>query len=893
MNRSWHACAAEDVLGELGSAQQGLSKEEAARRLLSYGQNKLPEAKADGYPRIFLRQFQSPLIYLLLAASLVMYATGDLGDALIVLFVLVFNSVVGTLQEGRAQDTLRALKRFAETNATVLRSGKELIIRDFEVVPGDIVILEEGSKVPADARLLVSRSLQVDEASLTGESEPVAKTEDAAVSEDAVLADRTNMVFKGTNVTSGTGRAIVVATGLATEIGKIAEELSGIDTDVPLKANIRNLSHAIIWVVAIGGALLFVAGLAYGQSAATMFSTVVALAVSVIPEGLPIVMTLVLATGVWRMGRRNVLVKKLQAVEALGQARIIAVDKTGTLTRNELTVERVWTDGTLFTVTGAGYDPAGSIERDGATVEAGNHPELLKAGKIAVFSANAQTMYSEDEKRWRVSGDPTEAALAVFGAKTGFTKAELEGESPLLSEMPFDYRLKYHTTLHKDGEKNMVAVVGAPESVLALTTTICIGGKNEPLTPARQKEIDEVMQNLSAEGLRVIAFAYRQTDFGTLEERALEHLTFGGFYAMRDALRPEVKEAMRRAEHAGIKVVMITGDHRITATAIAGEIGLYREGDTVATGEEIDDLSDAELAQHVANVSVFARVTPEHKLRIIRAYRSRGDIVAMTGDGVNDAPSLVAADLGVSMGVIGTEVAKEAADIVLLDDNFGSIVSAVEEGRSIYKTIKKVVLYLFSTSVGEALTIVAALFLGMPLPVLAAQIIWLNFVTDGFLDVALAMEPKERHLLDERFRKPSKYLIDRLMLVRMLVMAVPMAVGTLWVFGTYLEGGDMTRALTMSMTTLAIFQWFNAWNCRSERESILRMNPFGNPYLIGATLIVITLQVLALNVSFLQDLLHTMPLSGEEWLTCTLVAFSVVVAEELRKIVHRFICRRA
>ncbi|HEX8591471.1 MAG TPA: HAD-IC family P-type ATPase [Candidatus Paceibacterota bacterium] len=891
MNHSWHALAGELVLRELETNAQGLSKEEAARRLLNYGQNKLPEAKSDGYPTIFLRQFESPLIYLLLAASVVMYLTGDLGDALIVLFVLVFNSIVGAVQEGRAQNTLRALKRFAETSATVLRDGKELIIRDCEVVRGDIVLLEEGSKVPADARLLSSRSLQVDEASLTGESEPISKVDDAALSAEAPLADRTNMVFKGSNITSGTGRAVVVATGLDTEIGKIASELSGIDTDVPLKTNIRNLSRAIIWVVMVGGALLFLAGLAYGHTAATMFSTVVALAVSVIPEGLPIVMTLVLATGVWRMGKRNVLVKKLQAVEALGQARIIAVDKTGTLTRNELTVERIWTNGKMFTVTGSGYEPTGSVMSEGIVVEPPNHPELLLAGKIGVFSANAQTMYSEEEHRWRVSGDPTEAALAVFGAKTGFTKTDLEGEAPLLSEMPFDYRLKYHATLHQDGDKNLAAVVGAPEAVLALCTSICVEEKNEPLTPETYEEIERVMQGLSREGLRVIGFASRRTEHMALEDRVLEHLTFGGFYAMRDALRPEVKDAMARAEGAGIKVVMITGDHRLTATSIAREIGIFKEGDEVATGEEIDALNDVELAHKLANVSVFARVTPEHKLRIIRAYRSRGDIVAMTGDGVNDAPSLVAADLGVAMGAIGTEVAKEAADIVLLDDNFGSIVSAVEEGRSIYKTIKKVVLYLFSTSVGEALTIIAALFLGMPLPVLAAQIIWLNFVTDGFLDVALAMEPKEKNILAEPFKRPAKYLIDRLMLIRMLVMAIPMAVGTLWVFSQYVALGDMTKALTMSMTTLAVFQWFNAWNCRSEKESLLRMNPFGNIYLIGATLIVIALQVLALHLPVLQNLLHTTPLSQSEWLLCIAVASSILVAEELRKLLRRLAYR--
>lgn len=885
-SHTWHALSGADVLQNLGTSEQGLANQEAARRLAESGENKLPEAKIDGYPTIFLRQFASPLIYMLFAAVVVVWLMGDRGDALIILFVLVFNSVVGTIQEGKAQNTLRALRNFAETNATVVRDGKELIIPDREVVPGDVVVLEEGSKVPADARLIVSRSLRVDEASLTGESEPVTKDIAAIAREDATLGDRTDMMFKGTNVTSGTGRAVVVATGLETEIGKIAQKLSSIDTDVPLKANIKNLSRMIIIVVGIGGVLLFGAGMLVGNTAATMFSVVISLAVSVIPEGLPIVMTLVLASGVWRLGKRNVLVKRLQAVEALGQARIIAVDKTGTLTKNELMVERVWLSEGVFSIGGTGYEPKGLIHLGDKSIDAANHPELLFAGKVAALSANAQTMFVEEEKRWRVSGDPTEAALLVFGQKTGFTKEELEGESPILAEMPFDYRLKYHATLHQEGEKNLVTIVGAPESVLSLCTHMRVDGKDVALEGEVAKRVEAAMHAMSREGLRVIAYASKSTERDTLDEHTLSKLTLGGFYGMRDTLRPEAKDAMARAESAGMKVVMITGDHKLTATAIGRDIGIYKEGDDALTGEEIDAMSDAELARALSRVSVFARVTPDHKLRIVRAYRSRGDIVAMTGDGVNDAPSLVAADLGVAMGGIGTEVAKEAADIILLDDDFGGIVSAVEEGRSIYKTIKKVVLYLFSTGMGEVLTIIAALMVGMPLPLVAAQIIWLNFVTDGFLVIALGMEPKEKNLLREAFSKPSKYLIDRLMFVRMLVMAIPMAVGTLWVFSMYI-GTDPVKASTMAMTTLAIFQWFNAWNCRSETRSVFLMNPFKNLYLVAATLVVVLLQVLAVTVPFLQQMLHTMPLTLNEWVICTAVAFFVVIAEEARKLVYR------
>lgn len=883
---NWHALKREDVLLELQTSQQGLSREEAKRRLTVYGENRLPEAKTDTRAVIFLRQFQSPLIYLLLVAAAVMYATRAYTDTAVILLVLLFNALIGTFQEGKAQDTLKALRAFTETKATVLRGGEELIVSDCEVVPGDILILQEGAKVPGDARITLARSLRTDEASLTGESEPVEKHAEPLDMQNVPVTDRTNMVFKGTNITSGSGEAIVVATGLATEIGNIAQEIASIDTEVPLKKSIRTLSNIIIGVTLIGGTVLFAAGVALGNSAVTMFGVVVSLAVSVVPEGLPVVMTLVLASGVWRMGKQRVLVKKLQAVEALGAARIIAVDKTGTITRNELMVERVWTDGRLFSITGNGYEPTGTIVLDDMVVDAANHPELLLAGKIATLTASAQTMYVTEKKKWRVAGDPTEAALMVLGKKTGFTKTDFEREAPLLSEIPFDYRLKYHATLHQTSEKNLFSLAGAPEQVLELCTQQYRDGKLLPLNPAARKDIEAAIDNLSAQGLRVIAFAYRHTTLDSLEDRAPGHLVFGGLYGLKDALRPEVRESVMRAEQAGIRVVMITGDHALTAEAIAREVDIFKEGDRLCTGTDIDRMSDTELAHALVRASVFARVTPEHKLRIIRAYRALGDITAMTGDGVNDAPSLVAADLGVAMGITGTEVSKEAADLVLLDDNFGSIVSAIEEGRSIYKTIKKVILYLFSTGLGEALTIIIAILIGLPLPLLATQIIWLNFVTDGFLVVALGLESKEHGLLGESGRKGHAQLFDSLMLQRMLVMGSIMVAGTLFLFVQYLNGG-MAKAMTISLTTLAVFQWFNAWNCRSATESVFRMNPFKNPYLIGATLAVILLQLLALSIPFLQDALHTTSLSGSEWFMCIGVASTVLFAEELRKLAYR------
>ena len=875
-----------EVLDVLHSRERGLTKEEVAERFQKYGFNKLPEGKVDSLFLIFFRQFQSPLIYILFAAAGIVLVMGEIMDASIIFAVLLFNAIMGTIQEGKAQNTLLALKKFAETSATLLRDGKEFIISDTEVVPGDIVILQEGEKVPADARIIFINTLKIDEASLTGESEPVNKTDTVIPADNLLPADQKNMVFKGTHILSGNGTAVVVATGLATEIGKIAQKIATINTEIPLKTNIRYLSRAIIVTVAIISISLIVLGVFSGKSLKEMFITTVALSVSIIPEGLPIVMTLVLATGVRRMSKRNVLVKRLQAVEALGQTKVIAVDKTGTLTRNEMVIQRVYVDGKNFEITGSGYEPKGEAAFDGKIIDPLNHPELLFSGRIAAFCVNARLSFLEETSIWKIAGDPTEAAMLVLSEKIGFRHDALEQETPKIFELPFDYRKKYHATIRAVDGKNFLTIVGAPEKVLELCKNVWHKNETETLSGEKKKELESVFHNLAQSGFRVVAYAINQDTGQSVDGNTIPPLTFVGFFGMNDALRPEVKEAMQRVRAADMRVVMITGDHRLTAQAIAKEADIWREGDSVLIGEEIDKMSDDELAEKLARTTVFARVTPDHKFRIIQAYRKRGEIVAMTGDGVNDAPSLVAADIGVAMGKIGTEVAKEASDIVLLDDNFASIVSAAEEGRGIYKTIKKVILYLFSTSMGEVLVIAGALVLGYPLPILAAQIIWLNFVTDGFLDVALAMEPKEKGLMQGKFERPKKWIVDGLMAQRMLLMALPMAIGTLFVFRGYI-GEDMTKAWTISLTVLAVFQWFNAWNCRSESKSLFQMNPFSNKFLVGATGIVIALQFTALYTPFLQKVLHTTPLSLSEWLIIIPIAGSIILVEEIRKLFYR------
>lgn len=888
----WHTLSPLEIEGELKTNfQSGLEQTEALARLRTFGPNKLPSAKPERLIFIFLRQFQSPLIYILLTASAVVFAMKETVDGLIILFVLLFNAVMGMIQEGKAQNTLLALKKFVETNATIVRDGKEIIVPDTEIVPGDIIILQEGEKVAADCRLILANNLRVDEAAFTGESEPVDKIPDILKNKDLAVMEQKNMVFKGTYITAGNGKAVVVATGLDTEIGRISKEISAIETEIPLKTNIRYLSRLIVVVVGLISIGLFLFGIILGEPLAKMFTTVVALAVSIIPEGLPIVLTLVLATGVWRMAKRNAVVKRLQAVEALGQTKIIAVDKTGTVTKNELVIQKVFTDGKFFEVKGIGYEPKGEIILEGNIIDPLNHPELLLLGRLAAFCANAIAAFSEEEKQWKISGDPTEASILVFAEKIGFKKDVLEQEFPLLVEIPFNLRTRYHATVHQSGDEKFLTVIGAPEAVISSCEKIWKNGKEEIFSKKEQEEAEAVFHKMSREGLRVLALAYSKgfplaPKGSPLGDLSISGLTLAGFCGMKDALRPEIKESIEQAKEAGIKVVMITGDHKLTAMSIAKEAGIWQEGDEALTGQEMEEMPGKEFAQKLSKTSVFSRVTPEHKLKIIQAYKAKGEIVAMTGDGVNDAPSLVAADLGVGMGKIGTEVAKEASDIVLLDDNFSTIISAVEEGRSIYKTIKKVILYLFSTSLGETLTIVAALFLGYPLPLLAGQIIWLNLVTDGFLDVALAMEPKEKGLLKKRFERSKKWLVDGLMVQRMFVMALPMAIGGLFLFKNYFET-DIMKAWTMALTTLAVFQWFNAWNCRSEEKSIFQMNPFSNKFLIGATGIIVCLQIAALYTPFMQKILRTVPLNLSEWLVIIAISFSIIIVEEARKFIYR------
>ena len=878
----YYSQEADTVIKEFNSSQHGLSAEEARRRLLENGHNELPEVKRDSYFSLFLSQFKSPLIYILLAAGVVVFAMGETMDSLVIFFVLFFNAIIGTVQEGKAQNTFLALKKFIKGRAMVLRDGEEFIISDRDLVPGDVIILREGEKVPADARLISANSLKVNESALTGESVPKFKTIAACKKTGDSVMNQENMIYKGTIVVSGNGKAVVVATGTETFLGNIAEETLGIDGEFPLKGDIQKLSKFVIVFVVVVSIFLFVLGLFNGYALREIFKTMVAVSVSVIPEGLPIVITLVLASGVWRMGKKNVLIKKLQAVEVLGETKILAVDKTGTVTKNELVVESVYVGGDLFAVQCDGYTPTGGIIFNGKAVDPLNHPNLLLAGKLAALNSSANLIFEKKKKLWKIAGDPTEGAMVVFSKKIGFHRDDLISEEALLDEIPFDYELKIHATLHKQDKKNLLIITGSPEVVFGLSEKEWGVDGPEKITTERKQEIEGVMQAMFEEGLRVIGFAYLETEMRLIDKERIPKLVFGGFFAIKDALRSEVRSAVKQVAMSGIKVVMITGDHESAAKSIAKDAGIFKADDGILSGEDMKKMTDDDLASKISSISVFARIAPDQKLRIIKAYQTNGMVVAMTGDGVNDALSLTAADIGISMGKIGTEVAKESSDLILLDDNFANITHGVEEGRNIFNTIKKVVLYLFSTSLGEVFVILGALLLGFPLPILAAQILWLNLVTDGFLDMALAMEPKEDGA-DKIYKKT--FIVDKLMIQRMFFMAMPMAVGTLYLFSQNYQL-DITKAWTISLTSMAVFQWFNAWNCRSEEKSIFAMNPFSNKFLIGATFIVISLQLLAVYNPFFQKVLRTVPLSGKEWVGIVLVAFSILIIEETRKIFY-------
>lgn len=871
----------EDTCAQLKGSAHGLASTAAEERIATVGKNELPEDPQETLFSIFVRQFKSPLLYILVVAGIVAFILGEFIDGSVILGVLVLNGIIGTFQEGKAQASLAALKKYTDTESLVLRNGKADLVSSTLLVPGDVIILREGDKIPADARIIESQNLTCNEAALTGESLPVNKI--TGILEGSVeIADQKNMVWKGTHVSRGAGKAIIVATGLATEIGKISAKIQSIDTDIPLKKNLESLSRIIIYGVVTTIAILFVVGWGVGHPVKEMLLVAVSLLVSVIPEGLPVVMTLVLALGVRRMAERNALVKRLQAVEALAHTNVLAVDKTGTLTRNEMVIQEVFIDGAVYTVSGEGYMPKGDLYLDGSLAD--DVTPVQYAAYLSAISANAE-LFNQDGV-YSITGDPTEAALLVLGEKMGHTKDVILEESPLLTELPFDHEKKYYVNVHQlAGEPGMIAV-GAPDVLLARCVNVWHPEGNSPMSDALSAKLEKQITEMASRGLRVLLLAVR-TDIAdpNISYDDVSEMTFVALYGMKDGLRSEIKDSVATTHAAGMRVVMITGDHADTAAAIAREAGILQEGDMVMTGAELAKLSAAELADVLPKVRVFARVTPDTKLEIIQAYRTNGDTIAMTGDGVNDVPPLLAADLGVAMGTIGTEVTKEAADIILLDDNFATITNAVEEGRHIFNTIQRVLVYLFSTNLGELLVIVAAVSLLLPVPMTPAQIIWLNLVTDTFLVIALAFQKKEKGLLKRPFAKPSKYILDKADFIRLVLFGVIIAIGSLIVFLLFKQ--DLAVGRTMVLLTLGLFQIFRLWSIRSDTQSVFTQNPFKEPLLITMSLLAVGLEVLVIYAPFMQKIFETVPLSATQWGIGAGVAFSIVVVDEVRKVFAR------
>lgn len=871
-----HTLNEAQILEKFGTTDAGLSQKEAERRLLEYGKNKIPEGKKKSIISIFFDQFKDPLIYVLIIAAVIVNILGEFTDGIIIIIVLLINSFIGTLQEAKARKTLDSLKEFTKGVAIVERDGKEFEIVDEDLVPGDLIVIRDGYKIPSDARIISVQDLRINESALTGESTSVAKTL-GVFDENTPIPERKNMVYKGTLCVSGQGRAIVTDTGVSSYVGQISEQLIDIETEMPLKEKIRFFSKVV--AISVFGAVIFmfVLGFIRGLQFYDIFFTATAVSVSLIPAGLPIVITLILARGVYKMAKRNALVKNMQAVEALGQANVIAVDKTGTITKNELMVEKVFVDFKTFGVLGSGFSKEGDIIFENKPIEIPNHPEILFAGKIATFCSSANVEYLENGET-KVLGDPTEAALIVFGQKVGFEKSELESEEPLILDIPFSFKYKFHATLHQTKNSNYkLSVIGAPESVLKRVFYIWEDGEVKEIDNRHKNEIYSKIEEFSGLGLRVLAFAYYKSYDSSVDLENTPPLVFGGLYAMADVLRDEVSKAVSLVQKNDIRTVMITGDFVGTAKSIAKEANIYKEGDKVITGAELEILTAEELSKKIKNVSVFARVLPEQKLKIVEAYKLRGDIIGMTGDGVNDALSLQAAHLGIAMGKGGTDVAKDASDIVLLDNNFKSIIAAIEEGRSIYATIKKVVLYLISTSLGEFFSIAGSLVIGLPLPLYPSQILWLNLVTDGFMVVTLGFEPKIS--LKEGDRGTN--ILTKIGGIRAILMSSTMAFFALITFSVYYNMNS-PKAWTMALTVLAAFQWFNAWNVRSETNSAF-YKPFTNKYLIMGLFGAVGSHIFAVYNPFMQNILRLVPLDPYDWAIAIAVASSILLVEEIRK----------
>ena len=940
---AWHALNAERAMAQLRSSDTGLSSDEVVRRRQQYGPNELREKPRPTFFQLVFAQLNNFIVILLIAASVISALLGDWLEAGVIMLIVVLNAILGVVQESRAEEALAALKKMAAPESQVLRDGKRVSVPAGELVPGDVVYLEAGNFVPADMRLIEAINLRVEEAALTGESVPVQKNAALELKEDASLGDRKNMIFMGTVVNYGRGRGVVTATGMQTQLGMIADMLQSVeDEGTPLQGRLDQLGKTLaIAALAICG-VVFLLG-AYRSGVLTKgftpevtdylvesFMIAVGLAIAAVPEGLAAVVTISLALGMREMVRRNALIRRLASVETLGSATVICSDKTGTLTQNVMTVTRLWADGRLVEVTGTGYDPKGDFLVAGQPADLQKMPGITTVLWVSTLNNDAvlEPVQGEGANAYKMIGDPTEGAMLVAMVKAWPQYAELSRAYPRQKEIPFDSALKRMTTVHeitwikeegpspfKDQSKlghHAVTVKGAPDLVLDLCTDYqTIDDEVRPLTDEMRRAIKAANDSMTNDALRVMGFAYRiEEDIPDemTREFAEQGLIFAGLMGMIDPARPEVKPALEKARRAGIRTIMITGDYPNTGAAVARSIGLLRPGDKVHTGAELNEMDDRTLAEEVKGTAVFARVSPEHKMRIVDALRTNNQVVAMTGDGVNDAPAIKRADIGISMGITGTDVAKGAADMVLTDDNYVSIVSAVEQGRIIYSNIRKFVFFLLSSNVAEVMIIFLATLAGLPMPLTVIQLLWLNLLTDGAPALALAMEKGDPNIMESKPRPKEESIIHGPMRIGIAVQTIMQtgAVLTAFLVGLYfvMQGQipagqnplsfllrydwvgskvDVQTAETMAFLTLALCELFRAYTVRSEKMSVFKLGVFGNKYMQYAVGLSILLTLLVVIVPFLQPIFNTHMPTATEWVVVLVLAILPAIAEEITK----------
>ena len=888
-DKVWHQLPASEVTQFLDvNLSTGLSADEVRRRQKEHGPNRVTARRGTPTWLKFLKQFNQPLVYILLVAVGVTAFLGEWVDSSVIFGVVFINAIVGFLQEAKAEKAIEALAKMVATETTVLRDGRKLRVHSEQLVPGDVVLLQSGDRVPADLRLFHVRNLHADESALTGESLPVAKHADA-LALDTILAERKNLTYTGTLITSGQAEGVVWAIGDQTETGRISHLISSaVELSTPLTKKIAQFSKLVLWVIVGLAAATFALGVGRGEKPVEMFMAAVALAVGAIPEGLPAAVTIVLAIGVSRMAKRQAIIRKLPAVETLGSTTVICSDKTGTLTENQMTVQEIFAGGKLYEVTGGGYEPKGELRLDGNVIKVPEHPALAECLLAGVLCNESQLV--REDGRLKVQGDPTEAALLVAAEKGGVIHADAHSQTPALDTIPFESEHMFRATLHEADKGRVIYKVGALERLLERCTDAL--GEHNTLVALDRDAVHRAAETMGVRGLRVLALARRHVE---AHHAKLEHahvtagFTFLGLQAMMDPPRPAAIASVRQCQRAGIAVKMITGDHLVTARAIAGQIGLKgreEHGKLVAlSGRELEKVSDDELPEVAERTAVFARVAPEQKLRLVKALQARGHVVAMTGDGVNDAPALKQADIGVAMGISGTDVAKGAAAMILTDDNFASIEAAVEEGRGVFDNLTKFIVWTLPTNAGEAMVLLTAILFGTALPALPVQLLWVNMMTALLLGLMLVFEPKERDLMERPPRDPKRPLLTYALIMRTGLVSIIMLAGSFWLFFWELgmEGASEAAARTAVINVIVLVEIGYLFSCRSLNHSIFAIGLFTNWWAIGGALGMLAAQLLFTYLPLMNKLFHTAPINAESWLRIVAVAATAFIAVELEK----------